>query len=1173
MSLRKFAASILALLIVNCAFIFGQDINLNLKNTSVGKAVSEVQKHSGYSIVVKSAGLDMTKIISLSLINETVSSALKKIFAGQDISVLVKGNEVFVSKAPAQNIYEAKQENTDERIEISGFVKDENGDPLAGAGVFIKGNPTEGAVTDINGRFSIKALPSDLLAFSFIGYVTKEVQAGKKSELSINLFPDSEFLKETVVIGYGVQKKVNLTGAVAVVDGETLRSRSASNVADLLKGSMPNVNISNSSGRAGIGPNINIRGTTSIASSTGPLVLVDGVEGSILDVNPNDVETVSVLKDASSAAVYGARAGFGVILITTKKGIEDKVKVSYGGKFSLSSSTVSTDFETRGYYSAYIADTFYRTYQGTNYTTYNEEDYHELWIRRNDRYEDPSRPWVIEKNGEYKYYGNFRWYDYLYNNTRPTHEHSISVSGGNKKINFLLSGNYYNQKGVSAISPDRYIHYNFRAKISAKITDWLEVNNNTAFSKRTLLFPGSSSSFNNYYTSGWQHALASIVPIHPDGSLVYYSSVSPAYAVTNGVSAIAQYGKHDMADDTSEIRSKFEMVLRPFDTFDIRVDYSYTDMMFYAFNRFVDIPYSRVPGKILYMSASSDAAKDKIQESFNTTKRNVFNAYATYSEKYGEKHEVKAMLGTNYEYKRYKTNYMRRNNLLSEEISDFNIAVGDDIYTRGGQNAYAILGYFYRLNYSYSDKYLIEASGRYDGSSRFAKGHRFAFFPSFSAGWRISEETFFKPAKKTINNLKLRYSYGSLGNQAAVGYYDYIQTISTSGQLNYAFGDKTKAYYAAESAPNAKNITWETIYTNNAGFDISMLKGRLNVSGDAYIRDTKDMIMQSRSLPSTYGASAPKSNSSNLRTKGYEFTISWNASFMLAGDELSYGCSFGLGDNVSYVTKFHNPNKTLSDPYEGMKLGDIWGYRIEGFFDNDAHARTRKVDQSIVNNMINSEIVDNGLHAGDLIFMDLDGNGKIEQTTSANDIKDQVVIGNSLPRYNYSGAFNLRWKGIDLSVILQGIGRQHWYPSGEALSFWGPYSRPYVSFVPKTFMSQVWSENNKDSYFPRPRGYVALMSNRELGAVNDRYLQNVGYCRLKNLTLGYSLPDKWISKAKIDKIRIYFSGENLLTLSPIKSAYIDPEQASGSLSWKKHSDSALTYPFARTFTLGIDITL
>lgn len=630
-------------------------------------------------------------------------------------------------------------------------------------------------------------------------------------------------------------------------------------------------------------------------------------------------------------------------------------------------------------------------------------------------------------------------------------------------------------------------------------------------------------------------------------------------------------GGHHNRDREYEFVTTFEAVLKPIKHFEIRANYSWAHYNQQNLNRSVDVLYSRNPGETITMD-NGRTRGNYLSEIQNNQIRQTFNLYGTYDNTFANAHSVKVIVGGNYDYKYFKKLGMKRNGLLSESLDDFNLAKGDDISITGGQEEYAILGFFYRLNYGYKDRYLFEASGRYDGSSRFRRGHRFGFFPSFSAGWRVSEEAFFTQAKNYVSNLKLRLSYGSLGNQKTVGYYDYLQLINTGAVMNYAFGDTTKGDYAYESAPNSTDLTWETVITKNIGLDLGFLNNRLNVSFDAYIRDTKDMLMAGKTLPGVYGASSPRMNVADLRTKGWEASVTWGDSFTLASKPFNYRIMAGIGDNTSKVTKYDNPNRTLTDPYEGQQLGEIWGYVVDGYFKTDEEARNYKVDQSFVNQMINASALDNGLHAGDLKFVDLDGNNKIEQTTSANDRKDMKVIGNSLPRYNYNFGISADWYGIDFSVLFQGIGKQNWYPGAETSMFWGPYSRPYASFIPSDFMSQVWSEENTNAYFPRPRGYVALGSNRELAVVNTKYLQNLAYCRLKNLSIGYTLPDKWLSKIGFEKIRVYFSGENLLTFTKLHSDYIDPEQASASNSWKTSKSDANIYPWAKTYSFGVDIT-
>ena len=498
----------------------------------------------------------------------------------------------------------------------------------------------------------------------------------------------------------------------------------------------------------------------------------------------------------------------------------------------------------------------------------------------------------------------------------------------------------------------------------------------------------------------------------------------------------------------------------------------------------------------------------------------------------------------------------------------------------GGQNEYAIMSAFMRLNYDYKERYLVEFNGRFDGTSRFAAGSRWGFFPSVSAGWRISEEPFFAKAREHVDNLKLRASFGRLGNQQ-VGYYDYIRGINT-GTLSYLFGS-AKPVYATIDAPVASDLTWEVVEQYNVGVDAAFLSNRLTASVEGYIRDTKGMLTKGMTLPGVYGASSPEMNAADMRTKGYELTLSWRDQFMLAGKPFAYRASLVFSDYLTKITKYDNPQRLLSDYYEGQTYGEIWGYVTDGFFksDDDAAEYMKVVDQSPVNDIIfNSAGEEWGLRAGDLKYVDLPtvdtdgdgipdaGDGKISQgKNTVDDPGDRRIIGNSQPRYQYGINLGASWMGFDLSVFLQGVGRADWYPAADARAFWGLYARPFSSFIPADFEDKIWSEDNPDSFFPRPRGYIAMKNGRSLGTVNDRYLQNVGYCRLKNLTFGYTIPDKVLKKAKISQLRVYFSGENLAYASALRKAsrYVDPEQAmtGGNLS---------VYPWQKTFMFGIDLT-
>ena len=989
----------------------------------------------------------------------------------------------------------------------------------------------------------------------------------KQDVLKAFLSEDALLMDEAVVVGYGTQKKVNLTGAISTVEASELANRATSTLGHMLQGSVPGLNVTMSSGRPGNSPSVNIRGMNSINGGS-PLILIDGVEGSLDRVNPNDVESISVIKDASSSAVYGARASFGVILVTTKTGnnTDGKAKLSYSGKFGFTAPTTSTDYETRGYYSVYVNDLFMYNFNGSKYSHYTDADMEQLWARRNDKVEDPSRPWVIidQRNGrdEYVYYANTDWYHYLFQDIKPTQTHNISFSGGNDRVKYYVSGSYYDEEGQFRENTDKFTRIDFRSKISFDVTDWLNVSNNTSYFKSWYSYPGSSG-VDTAFSLMTVHALASYPTRNPDGSSLYITSGSSSGNVMDGLLTALDKGLHKNNDDRDQISTTTEVTVTPFKGLEIKGNFTYTFYDYRAYNRFVNTTYSTYPGVIEELTTGSRFT-DKLQEISNTHTFMQTNVYATYSKTFAEKHNLKVMAGFNWETKRLKDIRSEGYYLLSETLNDLNL-VGVDaegnkrMEVSGGQNEYAIAGVFARVNYDYMGKYLFEASGRYDGTSRFARASRWGFFPSASVGWKISEENFFSPVKDWFNYLKLRYSFGRLGNQQ-VGYYDYIREVNISDQT-YLFGGSSLPIVANISAPVAGDLTWEVAQHQNVGVDMAFFNNRLAFTAEAYIRDTKDMLTDGIALPSVYGASSPKMNTADLRTSGYELSLSWKDMFMLAGRPFQYNVGFNFSDYTTVITKYDNPEYSFAmDYYEGMKVGEIWGYRTGGLFASDAEAAAYDVDQSSVNGGQKD-----GPLGGDLKFLDLDGDKIISiGSNSVDNPGDREIIGNSEPRFNYGINLGFSWCNFDVSIFIQGIGRMDWYPPSNCMAFWGPYARPYASLIPKDFHTMYWTEDNPDAYYPRPRGYIALGDNRALTVANDRYLQNIGYCRLKNVTIGYSLPQKWMKKIKADGIRIYFTGENLAYLSGLKSDYIDPELA-------MTGGELRVYPWQKTFIFGIDI--
>ena len=1071
--------------------------------------------------------------------------------------------------------------------EVSGTVLDAQQQPVIGAAVFLIDGGNAGSITDIDGNFVLSVPAGDItLDVTCLGYVSKVVKVpSTQSFVTVVLEEDTMLLEETVVVGYGTQKKVNLTGAVSVVESKSIENRSAANLGNILQGTVPGLTVTSASGRPGQGTSINIRGWNSINTGN-PLVLVDGVEGDLSRVNPNDVESISVVKDASSAAVYGARASFGVILVTTKSGAsseEDYATVRYSGRYGFTTPTASTDWETRGYYSVYYNNLFHENYNGAQAVTYTDADMVELWNRRNDKVENPERPWVVidQRMGRdtYVYYGNTDWWHYWFNDIKPTQSHNVSFSGGTKKMKYFLSGNYNKEQGMFRQNPDIYNRYNLRSRLTFDVTKWLNISNNTSYFQSSYTYPGFSNLNSTvYYTTA--SAFACLVPINPDGTVVGKNDYT-SNAIGAGINTILHNENFKNTQTENHMQTSTEVTIKPFKQLEIKGNYTYSYASTAYLQRSVNNDYSQIPGIIETVKTGGEG-EDKLYERINSHTFHSANIFGTYTDTFNEKHNLKVMAGFNYETKHLKDVKLTGYNLLSQSLNDQNL-IGDTfttdpatglpvgekrMETGGGQNEYATAGFFGRLNYDYMGKYLLEMSGRYDGTSRFKRGQRWGFFPSASVGWRISEEDFFAPAKSWWDNFKVRYSFGSLGNQQ-VGYYDYIREVSLSNG-SYLFGG-SKPLTAGLGAPVASTLTWETVQQHNVGIDLAFLGNRLTFTGEAYVRDTKNMLTTGQALPSVYGASAPKTNNADLRTQGYELSLSWRDAIILGGSPLEYDVTATFNDYIGFITKFDNPEKTFAKSYyEGMVYGEIWGYKTDGFFATDEEAANYPVDQTSVNYIISTT---GGLKAGDLKYVDLDGDGKISRGANTVDKPgDRVIIGNSQPRFQYGLNLGMRWKGFDFSIFFQGIGRMHWYPTGDARFFWGPYSRPWTTYVRDNFSDMYWSEENPNAYFPRPRGYIAHSSDdskgqgRALSTPNDRYLQDLAYCRLKNLTFGYSLPKKWMDKANMEAVRVYFSGENLGYYAPgFHTEHMDPESA-------KQGDKSHIYPWQKTFMFGIDIT-
>ncbi|WP_337381118.1 TonB-dependent receptor [Phocaeicola coprophilus] len=1058
---------------------------------------------------------------------------------------------------------------------ISGKVFDTNEEPLIGVTVTIE-NTTIGAITDIDGAFTLQVPEGKVvLNVSYVGFVPQKVTvASGQSNVTVRLSEDAVLLNEVVVVGYGKQKKVNLTGAVASVGGEELENRVTKSLSSMLQGTVAGLNVTTSSGVPGSSASINVRGITSIHESE-PLVLIDGAVGDIDRVNPNDVESISVIKDASAAAIYGARAAFGVILVTTKSGAAKggKATVRYSGRFGWQAPTTSTDYETTGYWSVYTINQFWQANSGTLYVDYTDQDMQELWNRVNDKTEHPDRPWVVEdvRNGrnQWVYYGNYDWWHSLYRDNRPMQQHNVSISGGKDDVKYFVSGSYDKQTGILRENPDIYRKYNLRSKIDFRINEWLTMSNNTSFYSSQYSYLGDGDVENTLAYSA-RHALACFPQKNPDGSWLY-STPYLNYKVANGRHILLGENSHRNVERSTDFTNTTCLVYAPIRELSFTGDFTYRQYQSRNTSRSNVMYYREYPdGELL--SYATGAGANRLDEAVNTNQYYSTNIFGTYDDTFNQAHHLSVVGGMNYEAWKNKNISAYGENLVSTDLDDLDLvgqnAEGATITgVGGGQNEYALLGIFGRINYDYKSRYLFEVSGRYDGTSRFASGSRWGFFPSASAGWRISEESFFQPVRQWIDNLKVRGSFGSLGNQNISSYYSFARLISISS-LGYTFGEgSVLPKYSSLSAPIASGMTWETAQQWDFGFDLTMLGNRLNLTVDGYIRDTKDMLTDGVDLPGVYGADLPDMNAADLRTKGYEITLNWRDRLTLGNKPFEYSVGLNLSDYKSVITKYDNENKTFAkDYYEGMEIGEIWGYVTDGLFqtDEEAKAYAEKVDLSYV---LKGQT--GGWQAGDVKFVDLDGDGKVGiGSNNVDNPGDRKILGNSLPSFSYGISASAQWNGFDVSAFFQGTGNHYWYPAGQSMPFWGPYSYPYLSFLQKDFLADVWTAENTDAYFPRAMAYSA--SGGVLSNVNDRYLQNLRYLRFKNLTVGYTLPQSWTGKARIESVRIYFTGENLCYWSPLKkhSRYVDPEAAID----RSDAYNNAYYPWQKSFLFGIDVT-
>ena len=1143
------------------------NITLNVQNETVENVFNQLSKQTGLKFFYDQTVVNNAPRVSLSVKDASLQSVLNKISSQTKLYFNRDNNTISVGK---QNNNLNKEKPVKIKT-IKGTVVDEKGEPVIGASVVVKGSSL-GTITDVEGAYVLANVPErSEVVISFIGYQAQTLSASNKALAKIILKEDNEMLDEVVVVGYGTIKKANLSGAVDQISSKEIEHRISGNTGQTLQGLIPNLNVSFSDGAINKKASFDVRGVGSINGGS-PLILIDGVEGDLNYINPKDIASVSVLKDASSSAIYGARAAFGVVLISTKNPGKGAVQVNYSNHFGWSNPTINTDnFITDGLEWARLSDKLSLMSNTSTYLGYSEDDYAYMEARK----KDPSLPAVLIKtiNGveRYVHYGNTDWWGYIFRKNQPSMEHNINLSGGTDKMRFYLSGRYYSREGIYRINPDKLQSYTLRSKVDFQILPNLRLSNTTNLFISDYNYPATNtrSMDGNNNSENWRkytyHASPLFLPHNPDGTIMINSAYAPGRDIADGTFADLIYGKSHGTDSEYDVTNTVSLQFTPIKGLDLNADYSFRKEGPFSRQLIVSTPHTNQPngeGLSLY-KPNTELYKERHWHSMYQ----AINAYATYSHTFKQKHNLKAMVGFNQEWRHWERTTAKRSGPISEDLGSFSLATGDNIELLGAKEEWAIRAAFYRLNYDYKGKYLVEFNGRFDLSSKFPHEKRLGIFPSGSLAWRVSEEDFFKGLRSTVSNFKLRASYGTLGNQN-VGPYDYIAKMKAKSG-SYIVNDSYLNYLNTPGAISA-NFTWETSETFNLGFDLSFFDGRLSTSFDWYQRNTRDMLTKGKELPAVFGTSEPEENAADLRTRGFELSVNWRDKFMLASRDFEYGISASLADNRTIITKFDNPSGLIDEFYVGKELGEIWGYTIDGFFQTDDEYLTH-ADQLKVNYSIRNKYLINHPIAGDLKFKDIDGDNEISPgKKTLEDHGDLRIIGNSSLRYTLGLNLNMAYAGFDVSAFFQGVMKQDWWPGKENSYFWGPYVRPYENFFPKSIESMSWTPDNPGAYFPRLAADASNQGNAYEGAQlsvhSDKYLQNAAYVRLKNITIGYTLPTQICRKIKFLKsVRFYVSGENILTFSPLykhnPDRTVDPEQLGDGNS----------YPFSKTFAFGFDI--
>ncbi|MCF3109855.1 TonB-dependent receptor [Niabella sp. CC-SYL272] len=1100
------------------AKVFSQEkVSLHTQNENLANVLRMIEQQTSYRFVYSSSYVPVEKNISISVKNASINEVLTQLLRGTNLGFSVTGTSLVTI---------SRQED----ITITGTVKNEQGEALIGASVKIKGSAT-GIATDGEGRFSIRVpAGGSVLVFSHVGYEDLEIPVTSSQNIGVVLKEKQQEAAEVVVIGYGTQKKINLSGAVAQVGGKDLVNRPVPNVTAALQGVVPGVTVTRSSGKPGAeGISFQVRGATS-SNGASALVLVDGIEQNINLIDPNEVESISVLKDASASAIYGARAAAGVVLITTKKAALGKTRVTFNGYYGWNINARMPE-RLNSWDEQILIDEARANATGS--PEYNAEQ--REWIRNPNLWYRPN-----PATDRWEYFANTNWIKEGMDKINHMQNYSLSVSGGTDKLNYLVMGSFYTRDGVLRYGPDNNDRYNLRSNINAELNKYISMKVNLGYISSVIdeNSYGTDGIINLIYRGRTRQPL--YVPAEDSTGQRYNGDLmlNPVDIENN-----AGLKRSNLENLTARLGFQVKNVVKGL-TLDVIGWRNQGFLTSEAHNR-----------SIFWYGRSKNTVRGMINDPNSITVikaksyQNNLQGYLTYQLNAGDDHHIKLMQGGSYEEYRADSLTTSVQRMFNNEV--FNVSFGDPTTLQSRQDigTWALASAFGRVNYDYKGRYFLEASYRYDGSSRLAPENRWQLFPSFSAAWRLGDESFIKDNLAFVNDLKLRGSWGELGNGSPLGYYPYLATL-TSGN-NLVFNNARAQYYYQEVLASPF-VTWETLQQMNIGIDLALFRNRLQLTADYYVKRNKDMLAKVN-LPSIIGVATPFYNTGELKSWGTELDVKWNDKW---GD-VTYNIGFNISDMQNKLVKYNGLNVINLDAsaqggitplLEGYPLNTVWGYRTDGFFQTQQEADDYRSRIQVPPNA--SFPVKSA--PGDIRYVDLNGDNKINfGSATPQDRGDLVYLGTTNPRYAYGFNMGLNWKGIDFSVFFQGVLDRKFVVNPTAMV-------PYIGTAEQasTIHMDRWTPDNPNAYFARM--YQQASFNY---LTSDRWTQNGNYLRLKNLQIGYKIP---VKRGAIKDLRVYASGQDLWEHTKVLKIF-DPEVP--------NDVRTTAYPFYRSVSVGLNMIL